>query len=41
MSVFRLIGGAMESCFTRYLQLVKSYSYELTVVFEVFLIILL
>ena len=27
MCFFVFIGGAMESCFTRYLQLVRSYSY--------------
>ena len=41
MSLFCLIGGAMESCYTRYLQLVRSYSYELIVVFEFFPIIIL
>ena len=41
MSLFGLTGGAMESCFTRYLQLVRSYSYYLTRVFEAILIIIL
>ena len=38
---FVFIGGAMESCFTRYLQLVRSYSCYLTRVFEGILIIIL
>ena len=41
MCLFVFIDGAMESCFTRYLQLVRSYSYYLTRVFEGFLIIIL
>ena len=41
MCLVVFIDGAMESCFTRYLQLVRSYSYYLTRVFEGILIIFL
>ena len=41
MCLFVFIDGAMESCFTRYLQLVRSYSYYLRRVFEDILMIIL